>query len=578
MSVHTGDRLRVLAAAWPWSTAADPALDAALAFLGVDVDAPTLERAARVVGVGVGGVAVALGVAVATLTTVRWGVVVLAGGLALAVGCPLAADRGVRLAAQLARTRALGAAAALIGRAAMRLRLDPTVERAAAFAARTGRGSLARSLDTHVRRASGTPRSGFGEFAAEWADGFPALSRAVSRLDAAASAPTEERDRHLDRAVEAALEGAQEELSAFTSDIRGPVTGLYAFAVLLPLALVGVLPAARATGARISLPVVVVLYDLLLPGVVIGAGAWLLARRPVAFPPPRIGADHPDTPDGPARALLVGAAAGAAAGVLATRAVAPWAAPVAAVGIGPGAALVVRFHAATAVRERVRAVEADLHDALYLVGRRVASGEAVEVAVDDAADRVAGATGGLLDDAARRQRRLGLTIAEAFRGDGGPLTTLPSARATEMAALFGLAATEGRPAGDALIATAEHVEKLRRVEREARRELKRVTDTLSNTAAVFAPLVGGATVALSARVAGTRTSAATGFGAEPLPTAALGVAVGAYVLWLAAALTVLSTGLTRGLDRTLVGYRVGAALCLATTAYFTAYVGAGLFL
>jgi hypothetical protein len=128
------------------------------------------------------------------------------------------------------------------------------------------------------------------------------------------------------------------------------------------------------------------------------------------------------------------------------------------------------------------------------------------------------------------------------------------------------------------VATAEHLEELRRVERDARRELARVTDTLSNTAAVFGPLVGGATVALSARVSDAGAGTSAGFGASALPTAALGIAVGAYVLWLAAVLTVLSSGLTRGLDRTLVGYRVGAALCLATLAYFAAYVGAGLFL
>ncbi|MFC7173327.1 hypothetical protein ACFQL0_08045 [Haloplanus litoreus] len=284
MSDRASDVVRVLATLWPWPTAANADLDAALAYLGSDADASTLERAGRVVATAVGGVTVALGVAVTVVTTVRWGVVTLAVGTMLAVGCLLATDRGPRLMARLARTRALGSAASLIGRAAMRLRLDPTVERAAAFAARTGRGSLARSLGTHVERARGTPRSGFDGFAAEWADQFPALVRAVSRLDAAASAPAAERDRHLDRAVTAALEGAQEELAAFTTEIRGPVTGLYAFAVLLPLALVGILPAARATGARISLPVVVVLYDVLLPVVVIGTGAWLLARRPVAFP------------------------------------------------------------------------------------------------------------------------------------------------------------------------------------------------------------------------------------------------------------------------------------------------------
>ncbi|MFC7173326.1 hypothetical protein ACFQL0_08040 [Haloplanus litoreus] len=34
-------------------------------------------------------------------------------------------------------------------------------------------------------------------------------------------------------------------------------------------------------------------------------------------------------------------------------------------------------------------------------------------------------------------------MTAAFRGDGGPLAALPSSRAEGMAALFGLAATEG---------------------------------------------------------------------------------------------------------------------------------------
>jgi hypothetical protein len=181
-----------------------------------------------------------------------------------------------------------------------------------------------------------------------------------------------------------------------------------------------------------------------------------------------------------------------------------------------------------------------------------------------------------LADATSRQYRLGITVAEAFRGEHGVLATLPSRRAHEASTLFSLAASEGRPAGEALVATAEHVDELGRIEREARRELAQVTNTLMNTAAVFGPVVGGATVALSARVA--RTGTTTQFGAGALPTAELGLAVGTYVLWLAATLTALSTGLTHGLDRTLVGHRVGVALCLATVCYIAAFVGAGLFL
>jgi hypothetical protein len=565
-----------LAGWWPARVDPDPETERALAYLDAGVDAGTLDEAARAAGVIVAAVAVVAGTALGRLAGSRSGVVLAAAGTAVGVAVPLAASRVPVFLSALARARALGAAASLVSRAALRLRIDPTVERAAAFAARTGCGALARSLDAHVDRAAGTPRSGMSAFATEWRDRFPALERAVTRLETAASAPATERDEHLDRAVEAALDGVQEELAAFTGDVRGAVTGLYAFGVLLPLALVGVLPAARATGVRLPLPVVVALYDVVLPTVVVAVGAWILARRPVAFPPPRIGPDHPDTPDGHLRALGVGVAAAAVGGYAAARLVASWAGPVAAVGIGIGAALVADTRPAKRVHERVRAVEANLDDACYLVGRRVAAGEAVETALADAADRMDGATGEVLAEAAGRQRRLGTTVGEAFGGDGGALAALPSRRAREAVTLFSLAATEGRPAGEALVATAEHVEALGRIERDARRELAEMTDTLSNTAAVFGPVVGGATVALSARVANTGQTA--GFGAPPLPTPELGVAVGAYVLWLAAALTILSTGLTHGLDRTLVGYRVGVAACLATVCYLVAFVGAGLFL
>lgn len=121
------------------------------------------------------------------------------------------------------------------------------------------------------------------------------------------------------------------------------------------------------------------------------------------------------------------------------------------------------------------------------------------------------------------------------------------------------------------MATAEQLAELRRVESEARQELDRVTRTLSNTASVFAPLVGGATVAL---VAGMSARSTERFG-ETLPVEALGPAVGFYVLLLAVVLTALSTGLEHGLDRALVGYRVGWALLSATATYLAAFVGAG---
>jgi hypothetical protein len=261
--------------------------------------------------------------------------------------------------------------------------------------------------------------------------------------------------------------------------------------------------------------------------------------------------------------------------------------PLAAAGSACGAALVVYYRPITEVRERVRAVEDGLADALYQIGRRVEEGEAVESAVATAAEEVADPTGAVLREAAQRQRRLKVGVREAFLGEHGALADIPSPRARSTATLLALAASEGRPAGGAIVAMADNVEELAAVERDARHEIGTVTGTLANTAALFGPLVAGATVALAAgmdvggtvavgAVRATETAGTAGV-ASGSSTAGLGLAVGAYALVLAAILTTLSTGLAHGLDRALVGYRVGWALLVATATYLAAIHAVGLF-
>jgi hypothetical protein len=114
---------------------------------------------------------------------------------------------------------------------------------------------------------------------------------------------------------------------------------------------------------------------------------------------------------------------------------------------------------------------------------------------------------------------------------------------------------------------ADHLDDLRRVERDARADLDRVVGTLRSTGAVFGPLVGGATVALAAYMGNGGLA-----GGEPIDVSGLGVAIGGYVLALAAILTALSVGLERGLDRHLVGARVGTSLITATACFLAGYV------
>jgi hypothetical protein len=555
--------LGVVARLYPRTVGANDGLDRALAFLGTELASETVVRA------GYGGAIVVLSLLVPVVVLVpNWAVTPVAlAGLLAAGGAAIAGHLGPTVLATAKRTRALGRAPALVTRAVLRMRVTPATEPAAAFAAQTAAGPLAASLEEHVHRARGQPASGFETFAEEWADLFPALRRSLLLVESAGAAPVGERERVLDRSVTAILDGTREEMTAFAASVKGPTTALFAFGVLVPLALVAMLPAARVTGVPVPFSWFVAVFDVLLPAALLGTSAWLLARRPVAFPPPTVDRSHPDVPDRwwPTIGVsLVAAVVGALGGALV---VAPWAGLVGAVGGGCGTGLVWRFRPAKRVRDRTRAVEAGLPDALYHVGRQVEDGRSVEAAMADVAGAVADPTGAVFADAARRQRQLSVGVPEAFLGPHGALASVPSPRASASASLLGLAASEGPPAGGAIVAIADHLDELATVEAEAEQAIASVTGTLANTGALFGPLVAGTTVALAdgLTVQGVVVST-TGPG-----TGAVGLAVGWYVLLLAAILTTLSTGLSKGLDRSLVGYRVGWAV-LASTASFLAAI------
>ncbi len=553
-----------LAGLYPWTVTVSDELARAVGFLGWSVHPEAVVRC----GYGAGFVVGLVTAAAVALVPGRFTLAVGLGGVALAFTVVHAVHVAPRLLATARRTNALGTAPELLVLAVLRMRLSPSPERAAAFAAETGTGLLAESLAGHVRGSRGTKRTGLSAFGDEWDEWFPSLGRGFGLVTAAGDVPATERGRTLDRSMAVVLDGTRRQMQSFAGSIRGPATALYAFGVLLPTALVALLPAARAAGLAITFPVVVAIYDVALPIVLLGASAWLLARRPVAFPPPQVGSDHPDVADRPVIAPLAGLCVGVGAGSAAFVWLPPWAPPVAAVGLGVGTALTVYCRPSVAVYEDVRDVERGLTDALSLLGRRVAHGESVERAVAETAEDLDGAIGDVLGRGARQSRQLDVGIRRAFLGEHGVLNAVPSPRVRGSIELLALAAEEGEPAGRAVLSMASHVDDLRVVERDARENVRQVVETLRSTGALFGPLVGGATVALATHMSEGGT--ALPGGGEPMPW--LGLAVGGYVLLLAVILTALATGLERGLDRRLLGYRVGLALCLATVTYHVGYL------
>ncbi|MFC6793766.1 hypothetical protein ACFQFH_04665 [Halobaculum halobium] len=186
--------------------------------------------------------------------------------------------------------------------------------------------------------------------------GTSGFRRSIGRFLSSSRRPTPrrgDRTRLLDRAV-AAVEGdLRHRAASFAGDLRAPVTGLYAFGVLLPLALVGTLPAAVAAGVSIPAWGFATTYVLVLPAALAVAAGRLLLRRPVALPAPRIDATHPAVPDRRALALLAGATAAVAGWFVAPVVVSGWASPVLAVGVGVGTGAWVHLHPRREVRRTV---------------------------------------------------------------------------------------------------------------------------------------------------------------------------------------------------------------------------------
>ncbi|MBV0923665.1 type II secretion system protein [Halomicroarcula limicola] len=554
----TFERLRP---AWDDFLTVPTEYEQACRFLGVDRDPARLLGASYALAGGfwlTGLVALSVGTG---------GFAVLGGGMSLlaAVGVALAGRYGVPLAARARRVRALGTAPSLVVTLVLGVTLWPSAERATAFATAASDGLLAERLQRQRLRARGTPRSGLRAFAEAWSDQFSALGRAVECVERAAVVPAAERAAVRSTARRHVLDGTREEMARFAADLRAPATGLYAFGVLLPLAFVSLLPAAAAAGVAVTPSLLALTYGVGLPGGLVVASAWLLARRPVAFPPATVPRTHPDVPSTPTPALIGGGLAAVFSWLVGSSVVPGWGPPIAALGAGAGTALVVHYRPVSAVRERVTAVEGALPDALSAIGRRVDRGLSVEAAIAETADVTADPLSSLLDATLARQQRLGCSIESAFAGEHGTLDELPSPRLRQAATLLDAAAAVGPPAGDSIATMGDHLDELAAVERETRRDLAQITGTLSNTGALFGPLIGGATVALA-------ESMRSGGPIEAVSTGLLGPVVGWYCLVLAAVLTALSTGLHRGLDRALVGYRVGLALCSATAVYLVAVV------
>ncbi|MFB6077342.1 MAG: type II secretion system protein, partial [Halarchaeum sp.] len=212
-------------------------------------------------------------------------------------------------------------------------------------------------------------------------------------------------------------------------------------------------------------------------------------------------------------------------------------------------------------------------DAVAVLGRRLAAGAPPEAAVAAAGDSIPGRTGALFAAADRVRRALGRPLDAAFFGPHGVLGDAHGARVRDTVRLALDASTAGRAGGRVLASYATALDRVDALEADARADLAGLADPLARTGGLFAPVIAGVTVALAAHVG---TLAGPDVAADTPGVAALGLVVGAYVVWSAVVLTALAVCLDRGVRPAPLAYRVGVALASAGACYASAAAVAAL--
>jgi hypothetical protein len=204
---------------------------------------------------------------------------------------------------KLEQKRALGYIPQIVGYMIMSLKLVPNLEKAVEFAAEHGTGKIAddfrRLLWDVELGVYGTLTEGLDELAYRWGKYSEEFKRALMQIRGAVLEETEiERILVLDKAMETLLAAIKYKMEQFARGLSQPSVTLFYIGVLLPLILLIILPVGAAfTNMPISRPLfLIVIYNIIIPLVVLLFARSILAARPPTYKAPEIPENYPGLP------------------------------------------------------------------------------------------------------------------------------------------------------------------------------------------------------------------------------------------------------------------------------------------
>lgn len=436
----------------------------------------------------------------------------------------------IKIYAKWMKVGSLGDMPEILSYMVMSMKIVPNMEVAIRFAAEHSARPLAKDLrkmlwNLHVREYKGMDDAMI-EFADIWGKNSEYFKRSLHLVKSSNGEPDEaQRIITLNRALDIVLESTKRLMETFASKLKNPTYVLYSIFILIPLALVALMPAITVVGIRFGIGTLVALYNIILPLLTFGYAEYILMQRPATFVPQAIPDSHPELKNIRQKktlAVIISICIGlfiASSGYFWMLLGNPGNIVSTAIleGIMPQGLLVilgfvfaVSFYLNTSytpykkIRDEIKKMETEFSDALFVLGRRISEGRATEEAFMHAASTMQGS------EIATAFERISLNLISVradiltaiFDEEMGAFKDIYSDRIRTTMMLFVESAHKSHEAaGVAIVKLADHLKELQDVELNIKQSLYDMTSTMRSTAAIFAPLIAGVTMALSEVIA-----------------------------------------------------------------------------
>ncbi len=490
----------------------------------------------------------------------------------------------------------------------MSMKLVPNMERAIIFAADNSFRPLARDLkkliwDIHIRVYSNIDEA-LIEFANQWGKNSEYFKRSLHLVKSSTSEPDEaQRIMTLNKSLDIVLEGTKTMMDAFAAKLKTPTYVLYSIFILIPLALVALIPAVSIVGVRMDTVTLVLIYNIGLPLLTFIYSEFILLQRPATFSPPNISDKHPDLSNIRSTrkiiitiTLLIGITVGFSGyillyfgnplNIISKEAMNGLVLPTFPIIWAITAMITIYclglYTPYKKIRDGIKQIENEFADAMFILGRRISEGRSAEEAFAHTSETMKGAKiGEAFADIAKNLTCMRTTLHGAiFNEEYGAFKDIYSDRVhTMMKLLTESVHRSHEAAGMAIIKLADHLKELQEVEANIRRGLYDVTSTMRSTAIIFAPLIAGVTLALSEviqkilqnisketsnlpdeyNIGDFMKEAGTGM-IQTVPPDIFVLVVGVYMVLLVMILTRFAGGIEYGDDRPQFMYDLGQTL------------------